>query len=222
MLDMGGGTGSNLEQLSDRIGRLSGVEIVDLCPSLLRVAQERITRKGWTNVHTTLADVTTYEPSGGPVDVITFSYSLTMIPSWFQAIDRAYALLRPGGVIGVTDFYIARKWPAPDMKKHSGFQRFFWPTWFGNDNVFPSPIICPICTGIRDSQARRARGKCALFTWFGGAVLHLPRPQTQPSLALVMERSPDRSMRATPNPCRQTQHLSPGPRPLKDAGSSWR
>lgn len=42
MLDMGGGTGSNLEQLSDRIGRLSRVEIVDLCPSLLRVADERI------------------------------------------------------------------------------------------------------------------------------------------------------------------------------------
>lgn len=66
-----------------------------------------------------------------------------MIPSWFQAIDRAYALLRPGGMIGVTDFYIARKWPAPDMKAHSGFQRFFWPTWFGNDNVFPSADHLP-------------------------------------------------------------------------------
>jgi S-adenosylmethionine-diacylgycerolhomoserine-N-methlytransferase len=66
-----------------------------------------------------------------------------MIPSWFQAIDRAYELLRPGGMIGVTDFYISRKWPAPDMKRHSAFQRCFWPYWFGQDNVFVSPDHVP-------------------------------------------------------------------------------
>ena len=110
---------------------------------LLRVAEERIQRHGWDNVHTVLADVTTYEPDGGPVDGITFSYSLTMIPAWFQAMERAYSLLRPGGVIGVTDFYISRKWPAEGMRRHSAFQRFFWPLWFGQDNVFLSPDHVP-------------------------------------------------------------------------------
>jgi S-adenosylmethionine-diacylgycerolhomoserine-N-methlytransferase len=50
MLDFGGGTGSNLEQLADRIGGLSRVEVVDLCPSLLRVAAERVKGHGWDNV----------------------------------------------------------------------------------------------------------------------------------------------------------------------------
>src|SRR5262249_404155 len=72
-----------------------------------------------------------------------FSYSLTMIPNWFQAIDRAAELLRPGGMIGVTDFYISRKWPAAGMVRHSAFQRSFWPWWFGQDNVFLSPDHIP-------------------------------------------------------------------------------
>jgi S-adenosylmethionine-diacylgycerolhomoserine-N-methlytransferase len=143
LLDLGGGTGSNLEQLADRIGRLGRVEVVDLCPSLLKVADERIRRHGWDNVRTVAADATTYEPEGGPVDAVTFSYSLTMIPPWHQAIDRAYALLRPGGMIGVTDFYISRKWPSPGLARHSAFQRFFWPLWFGQDNVFLSPDHVP-------------------------------------------------------------------------------
>jgi S-adenosylmethionine-diacylgycerolhomoserine-N-methlytransferase len=143
LLDMGGGTGSNLEAIADRIGRLQSVRIVDLCPSLLRTADARIARHGWTNVRTVTADATTFEPDDGPVDAVTFSYSLTMIPDWFRAIDRAYQLLKPGGKIGVADFYVTRKWPGPGMRRHGGFTRFFWPNWFGHDNVFPSPDHLP-------------------------------------------------------------------------------
>jgi S-adenosylmethionine-diacylgycerolhomoserine-N-methlytransferase len=143
MLDIGGGTGYNAELLGDRLDRLYSLAIVDLCPSLLAAAEERIHRNGWTNVRTVLADATAYEPEDGPVDAVTFSYSLTMIPNWFQALERAFAALKPGGMIGVVDFYISRKWPAAGMRRHSNFQRFFWPTWFGHDNVFLSPDHLP-------------------------------------------------------------------------------
>jgi S-adenosylmethionine-diacylgycerolhomoserine-N-methlytransferase len=143
MLDVGGGTGYNAEILGERLSRLQSLRIVDLCPSLLAAADERIRRNGWNNVQTVLADATAYEPEGGPVDVVTFSYSLTMIPNWFQALERAYAALKPGGMIGVVDFYISRKWPAPGMRRHANFTRFFWPTWFGHDNVFPNPDHVP-------------------------------------------------------------------------------
>ena len=139
MLDMGGGTGSNVEALGDRLALLHSLHIVDLCPSLLKTAGERIGRHGWTNVFTVAADATTYEPDGGPVDLITFSYSLTMMPTWLQVLERAYALLKPGGMIGVADFTIAHKWPAPGRRRHSAFQRFLWPMWFGWDNVFLNP-----------------------------------------------------------------------------------
>src|SRR5580693_6576656 len=55
LLDLGGGTGQNLEFLGERRARLEQIEIVDLCPSLLEVANERIRRNGWTNVRTVLA-----------------------------------------------------------------------------------------------------------------------------------------------------------------------
>jgi S-adenosylmethionine-diacylgycerolhomoserine-N-methlytransferase len=142
LLDLGGGTGSNLEHLGDRLAQLESATIVDLCPSLLETARQRIAERGWTNVRTALADVMTYDP-GHAVDAVTFSYSLTMIPDWFGALEHAWKLLRPGGVIGVVDFYISRKWPAEGRRRHSAFQRWLWPTWFGFDNVFLSPDHLP-------------------------------------------------------------------------------
>jgi S-adenosylmethionine-diacylgycerolhomoserine-N-methlytransferase len=143
LLDLGGGTGANLEALGERLAALGEVTIVDLCPSLLKAAQARIARNGWTNVRTAHADVTTYDPPGGAVDAITFSYALTMIPDWFRALERAVALLKPGGMLGVVDFYVARKWPAAGMKRHRAFWRFFWRSWFAADNVFLSPDHLP-------------------------------------------------------------------------------
>jgi S-adenosylmethionine-diacylgycerolhomoserine-N-methlytransferase len=143
LLDMGGGTGANIEQLAERLPNLGRVTIVDLCPSLLETARTRIAERGWANVDTALADVTTFWPEGGAVDAITFSYSLTMIPDWFRSLEQATRLLKPGGRIGVVDFYVSRKWPAPGLRRHGGFTRAFWPAWFGMDNVFPSPDHLP-------------------------------------------------------------------------------
>jgi S-adenosylmethionine-diacylgycerolhomoserine-N-methlytransferase len=142
LLDMGGGTGSNFEYLGDRRLRCQSLTVVDLSPSLLQVAQERIAHHGWHNVRTLLADATTYVPEDGPVDAVTFSYSLTMIPDWFKAIDHAREILKPGGLIGVSDFYVARKWPATGVR-HARWRRFFWPLWFSWDNVFLSADHVP-------------------------------------------------------------------------------
>lgn len=146
LLDLGGGTGSNVEYLGDKRAILESVIIVDLCAPLLEMAKRRIEANGWANVTTALADVTTYDP-GGLVDVVTFSYSLTMIPDWFRALERAWDLLKPGGTIGVVDFYVSRKWPAEGMRKHRALTRWFWPTWFGFDNVFPSADHLPWLRG---------------------------------------------------------------------------
>ena len=142
-VDMGGGTGSNLEFLSDRMSDLGHVYLVDLSPSLLKVAARRMEDRGWTNAQAVEADATNWHPPTGAADVVTFSYSLTMIPDWFAAIDNALAMLRPGGLIGVVDFYVSRKFPAGEHRRHGWFTRNFWPTWFGNDNVFPSADHVP-------------------------------------------------------------------------------
>jgi S-adenosylmethionine-diacylgycerolhomoserine-N-methlytransferase len=142
-IDMGGGTGGNLEYFGDAIDKLDKAYVLDLSPSLLQVARQRIAAQGWSNVEAVEADATAYEPPTGPVDVVTFSYSLTMIPDWFAAIENALAILKPGGQIGVVDFYVSRKFAAEGLARHGWMTRSFWPTWFAMDNVFPSPDHVP-------------------------------------------------------------------------------
>jgi S-adenosylmethionine-diacylgycerolhomoserine-N-methlytransferase len=142
-VDMGGGTGANLELFDERLARLNKVYLVDLSPSLLQVASRRIAERGWTNVVTAEADATVFQPREGAADVVTFSYSLTMIPDWFAAIENALDFLKPGGLIGVVDFYVSRKYPPDGLRRHGWFTRTFWPAWFASDNVFPSADHVP-------------------------------------------------------------------------------
>jgi len=136
-IDFGAGTGENAEHFGAQLQRFKKGYLVDLSPSLLEVAQARVAQRNWSQIVPTEADATLFTPPERQVDVVTFSYSLTMIPNWFAAIDNAYRLLKPGGLIGVVDFYVAQKHPAENMKQHSWFTRSFWPIWFANDNVFP-------------------------------------------------------------------------------------
>jgi hypothetical protein len=54
-------------------------------------------------------------------DLVTCSYSLTMIPDWRRAIDVAYALLRDGGQMAVADFL--------SWKQASKASNFSWSNW---------------------------------------------------------------------------------------------
>ncbi|MEM9587544.1 MAG: class I SAM-dependent methyltransferase [Planctomycetota bacterium] len=134
-VDMGCGTGENVDFAGDRAGKLAQVHLVDLSPSLLDVAQRRVANDP-RNMKTHLADATEFSLPAGSVDVVTFSYSLTMIPDWFEAIARAEEMLKPGGLIGVTDFYVSRKHADSAGTQHGWLKRAFWTHWFANDNVF--------------------------------------------------------------------------------------
>ncbi len=91
---------------------------------------------------------------------MTFSYSLTMIPNWFSALENAWRMLRPGGHIGVVDFYVSRKYPTGDMMRHHWASRLFWATWFATDNVFLSSDHLPyLRERFRTCFLRERRGK---------------------------------------------------------------
>lgn len=140
VVELGGGTGRNLEYFGPRIASFASVELVDLCRPLLDVAKAR--SAGMANVFVTAADATTYRPAQ-PVDCVYFSYALTMIPDWQRAIDNAIAMLRPGGILGVVDFYVSRAQPEPGMARHRWPTRAFWQFWFGHDGVHLSPEHLP-------------------------------------------------------------------------------
>lgn len=135
-VDLGAGTGENLMHAGPHVQALQKLHLVDLTPSLLRVAQQRIEAEQLTNVQTHCTDATAFDLPDNSVDVVTFSYSLTMIPDWFAAIQNAVRMLRPGGTLAVVDFYVSRKFAADGHRQHGGLRRTFWSHWFAADNVF--------------------------------------------------------------------------------------
>jgi S-adenosylmethionine-diacylgycerolhomoserine-N-methlytransferase len=132
LVELGGGTGRNLEFFGARLAAYARVELVDLCEPLLQIAAGRTA--GMRNVRLIQDDVTTWRPDH-PVDCVYFSYALTMIPDWRRAIDNAIAMLRPGGTLGVVDFYVSDARPDPGLVRHGTVTRWFWRSWFRHDGV---------------------------------------------------------------------------------------
>ncbi|KAF6057983.1 hypothetical protein FOB60_001445 [Candida parapsilosis] len=108
-IDIGGGTGSNIEfmnQVSNISKNFKAVYLVDLSPSLCEVARNRFAAHEWTNVHVLVADACDFTIDYKSADLITFSYSLSMIPTFNAAIDNAVSKLDKQGIIATVDFGI--------------------------------------------------------------------------------------------------------------------
>lgn len=141
VVELGGGTGRNLDFFTpQQWQRIARFELVDLCPALVERAQARHSVD--PRIAVVQADATLWRPQG-LVDCVYFSYALTMIPDWRGAIDNALAMLKPGGLLAVVDFYVSQAAPAPGHRRHGALTRRFWPLWFGHDGVHPSPDHLP-------------------------------------------------------------------------------
>jgi ubiquinone/menaquinone biosynthesis C-methylase UbiE len=110
ILEIGCGTGLNFSLLVNPLdpseGRLTGL---DFSIDMLRKAGKRKRREGWSHVDLVAADACRM-PFAGEFDVIFFAYSLTMIPDWPCALEKAYERLAPGGRLGVLDFDTCSGW----------------------------------------------------------------------------------------------------------------
>jgi betaine lipid synthase len=146
------------------------VYVVDLSPSLLDIAKARFERLGWNNVHVVCQDARQFRlhehektvlnqkqiasrdsviedldenADVGGADLITMSYSLSMIPEFHPVIDSLSSLLAPNGIIGACDFYVqsnveyaSRNYTGGCVNRHCMWiSRVFWRTWFELDRV---------------------------------------------------------------------------------------
>lgn len=136
VVELGGGTGSNIDRFGRRMQALSRYTLVDLCPALLEQARTRA--EVHRNVELVEGDVTRYRPAQ-PVDCVFFSYSLTMIDDWRAALLNAVSMLKPGGTLGVVDFYVSSARPRSGYMRHAGWERWLWRRWFAHDGVRLSP-----------------------------------------------------------------------------------
>lgn len=136
VVELGCGTGENLERFGERLGRFRRLILVDLCPALLEQARCRAGR--YSNVAVVEADITRYRPTE-PVDCVYLSYALTMVEDWRAVIANAVAMIRPGGTLGVVDFYVSGARPRPGGVRHPAWQRWLWRRWFAHDGVRLDP-----------------------------------------------------------------------------------
>lgn len=152
-VDVGGGTARNLEFIPKDVVRdkFSKIVILDISPSLLEMAKARVDSMGLSDIVELVEEDFTNEasfkalPTKGSVDVVTMSYSLSMIPDKKKAIKRASELVKPNGegYIMVTDFFAL---PSPMVREENpsaGFRKVlrtwesvFHKKWFANDHVY--------------------------------------------------------------------------------------
>jgi betaine lipid synthase len=117
-VDVGGGTGWNIEAMSAFVNVpefFSSVYLVDFSPSLCEIARKRFARLGWSNVKVVCEDArkfrledyesdlsvtraplrspalsyfTQTRPEHGGADLVTLSYSLSMIVGWSHRLHE--------------------------------------------------------------------------------------------------------------------------------------
>ncbi|KAH0561936.1 hypothetical protein GP486_003354 [Trichoglossum hirsutum] len=176
-VDIGGGTGYNIEAMSNYLPVaefFSSIYLVDLSPSLCEIARRRFVRLGWTNVKVICQDARSFrledheidssnrkatrtsKSTGyfgnevapvGKADLLTLSYSLSMIPDYYSVVDAMSSLLSPFGILGVTDFYVqsrvdlaGRNYTGGVFNRHVNWLgRVFWRAWFEIDRVGLEP-----------------------------------------------------------------------------------
>ncbi|WPT16758.1 hypothetical protein PSENEW3_00004766 [Picochlorum sp. SENEW3] len=140
-VDLGGGTGENVSMMSEYmdLSKFKKIYVVDLCSSLCEQARKKVAENGWKNVSVVEADACEFTPDEGKATLVTFSYSLSMIPPFHAAVDRAVSYLDPeDGLLGVCDFFTGAKYDLP-MRQMSWGRRFFWRCIFDTDNIDIGP-----------------------------------------------------------------------------------
>ncbi|KAB5578434.1 hypothetical protein GE09DRAFT_550650 [Coniochaeta sp. 2T2.1] len=209
-VDVGGGTGWNIEAMAEFVNVpefFSQVYLVDFSPSLCAVAKERFERLGWNNVRVVCEDARKFRledfeddlqgditPTRSPVlgyfaqkraehgraDLITMSYSLSMMPDYFSIVDSLSSLLSPDGIMGVVDFYAQskvdysfRNYTGGILGRHVNYlARTFWRAWFDLDRVSLEPsrrdyLEYRFGTVLSVSERNKSLGSIPYYVWLG-------------------------------------------------------
>ncbi|KAF7548979.1 hypothetical protein G7046_g8491 [Stylonectria norvegica] len=209
-VDIGGGTGFNIEAMSANVNVpefFSSVYLVDFSPSLCEVAMKRFERLGWKNVKVVCEDARKFRledyesgmvvnsvpprspalsyfakprPDFGGADLITLSYSLSMIPDYYSVVDSVTSLLSPQGILGVVDFYVQNKtdfafrnYTGGLVDRHVNFfSRNFWRSWFDLDRVGLEPsrrdyLEYKFGTLLNVNTRNHGLGSIPFYIWLG-------------------------------------------------------
>lgn len=138
-VDLGGGTAENVEMMSNimDLSAFSKIYVVDICSALCKVARQKVDQRGWKNVVVVESDAALFKPESGAT-LVTFSYSLSMMPSYMGVAAKAVSYLAQDGIVGVADFFTSAKFDLPN-RQHTFAQRWFWRAVFDLDGISLGP-----------------------------------------------------------------------------------
>jgi cyclopropane fatty-acyl-phospholipid synthase-like methyltransferase len=102
LLDLGAGTGKLAVAAASRCKHVTAV---DVSPAMVAAIRDRAEAAGVENLSIEHAGFLSYEPAGGPFDVIYSRNALHQLPDFWKgiALDRVRTFLRPAGVLHLRD-----------------------------------------------------------------------------------------------------------------------
>ena len=122
-VDLGGGTGANLEPIGGELHRAARSTWSISATRCWTWRGTRCAARGWTERRGRSCRRHALPP-GGRLRRRGHVFLLADDDSRLVRGDRQrLAMLRPGGTIGVTDFFVARKYPADGRVRHAWFTR---------------------------------------------------------------------------------------------------
>jgi S-adenosylmethionine-diacylgycerolhomoserine-N-methlytransferase len=135
ILEVGCGTARNLLKIATAHSNTNFFGL-DASTEMLRTAQAKLDAQPKQKnicLRNALADDFSYEKTFGlekPFDKIFFSYSISMIPTWRDAVQNSLTNLKSGGAIFIVDFYDMKDLPAWFQKlQRSWLRRFHVQFW---------------------------------------------------------------------------------------------
>lgn len=110
ILDFACGAGANIPYVMEKIGAEGHITASDYSQPMLDAAHtEFVLGKGWNNITLVQADAAQMEfPE--QFDVVMCTMGLAVIPNWEQALERAWSLVKPGGILAIGDLKESERW----------------------------------------------------------------------------------------------------------------
>ena len=183
VVEVGCGTGHNLENILKRVGERGVVFAVDCAEPMLAQCARRIRRKGWGNVRLVDREYGKAPVTGGTADVVLMSYSLSMMADWERVVDCALRELKVGGRIGVVDFCLENR-----SAVSTSFEN-----WMTRNHVsIDRPYIKKLSSVFRPERSvtRKAFGGLWSYFEFIGQRLQTSPCYSDPAMANVYTRIP--------------------------------
>jgi S-adenosylmethionine-diacylgycerolhomoserine-N-methlytransferase len=168
VLEMGCGTGRNLIHLAEHHPHAAFYG-VDASREMLATASKRIAARGLELRIALAAGLAEKLDSrtmfGAPLEFerIFFSYSLSMMPRWREALEAAFSHLKQGGTLHVLDFWDQESWPIPF--------KWFFARWLTLFRVRFEPEVIPAL-----SHRFTGRGQSLSITPVAGRYAFLASP----------------------------------------------